>query len=188
MDAVRKRDRKRAYGWALGVTAVILVGALAGALFLFQPWRLFTTTVVTETLPATPAPADTRQEPVEPEAPAVPVDLASGTFISHEHDTTGTARIVQQADGSRVLLIEGLATSDGPDLRIWLSDQPVIEGTDGWYVFDDGVSADLGALRGNVGDLVYPIPDEVDLSPFTSVSIWCARFAVSFGAATLTPA
>jgi hypothetical protein len=35
---------------------------------------------------------------------------------------------------------------------------------------------------------VYRIPASADLTRLTSVTIWCARFAVSFGAAALTPA
>lgn len=126
------------------------------------------------------APAATTSAP-----PAGPVELARGELISHEHSTTGTARVLQLEDGSRVLRLEGLDTSNGPDLRVWLTDAPVIEGRDGWFVFDDGASVDLGELRGNQGDANYEIPADVDLDPLTSVSIWCARFAVSFGAAEL---
>jgi hypothetical protein len=32
---------------------------------------------------------------------------------------------------------------------------------------------------------VYELPGGADPDDFTSVSIWCKRFAVSFGAATL---
>jgi hypothetical protein len=38
-----------------------------------------------------------------------------------------------------------------------------------------------------VGNQVYPIPEDVDLSRLTSVTIWCDRFDVSFGAAQLVP-
>jgi hypothetical protein len=42
-----------------------------------------------------------------------------------------------------------------------------------------------GKVKGNVGNVVYPIPEDVDLSRLTSVTIWCDRFDVSFGAAQL---
>jgi len=87
--------------------------------------------------------------------------------------------------GERILRIEGLDTSDGPQLEVWLSDSPVIEGTAGWKVFDDGIYASLGVLKGNIGDQNYEIPDDIDLNEFISVSIWCVRFAVSFGAAEI---
>lgn len=124
-----------------------------------------------------PSPDDQAQS----EAPApVPVVLAEGSFISRDHGTSGTAAIVQLEDGSRVLTIEDLDTDNGPDLFVYLDDTPA-DGPEG--DFDDGVS--LGRLRANQGDLVYEIPDELDLTAITSVGIWCDRFSSLFGAADL---
>ena len=72
------------------------------------------------------------------------------------------------------------------DLRVWLSDQPVKPGTAGWKVFDDGRWVELGRLKGNKGNQVYDVPRDADLKALRSVTIWCKRFAVSFGAAALT--
>jgi hypothetical protein len=63
----------------------------------------------------------------------------------------------------------------------------VIEGRDGWHVFDDGRYVDLGDLKGNIGSSNYPIPPDVDVAELSSVTVWCARFAVSFAAAALEP-
>ena len=191
-----------------GIVAVIL---FAIGMYVFQPWKLFTTTEVNEALPTSstdlgveapassaPTPSSSQTgggestesaapSPEPSEAPAEPVVLSEGAFISHEHSTSGTVKILQLADGTRVLRLEDLQTSDGPQLEVWLSDQPVIDGVDGWGVFDDGKYESLGALKGNVGNQNYKIPDSVDLADFSSVSIWCARFSVSFGAAELTP-
>ncbi|MFC4126299.1 DM13 domain-containing protein [Nocardia rhizosphaerae] len=158
----------------LGVLAVGLVAALAVGLYLFQPWRLFTTTTVDEApiataVGGTPAPV-----------------LATGEFLSHEHETSGSVQIQRTAEGTLVLRISDLRTSDGPALRVWLTDQPVI--ADDWHNFDDGAYVDLGTLKGNVGNQNYELPAGTDLSTLKSVSIWCARFHVSFGAATLTTA
>jgi hypothetical protein len=68
---------------------------------------------------------------------------------------------------------------------VWLADAPVVEGTAGWRVFDDGRYVDLGDLKGNIGSSNYPIPEGVGLATLPSVSIWCARFHVSFAAAQL---
>lgn len=185
-------------GIAIVTVGVVVVAALGIGLYLFQPWRLFTTVEVSEAVPTsaadlttekTPTPETTASAPEATPSPTTiePVVLAEGSFISHEHETTGEVRILELADGTRVLRIEDLQTSDGPDLKVWLSDQPVIDGVDGWGVFDDGEYVDLGDLKGNVGDQNYPIPASVDLTDFTAVSIWCARFAVSFGAAELDP-
>ena len=173
-----------------------LVGAvvIAGAAFATEPWTLFTDSVVDEALPAATGPAvpggspSSGPEPTAsptPNPPAEPVVLAAGAFISHEHSTSGAARVLELADGTRVLRFEGLDTSNGPDLRVWITDAPVIQGRDGWFVFDDGAYVDLGPLKGNKGSQNYVLPAGVDLETLTSVSIWCQRFRVSFGAAEL---
>lgn len=48
-----------------------------------------------------------------------------------------------------------------------------------------GKYLDLGTLKGNIGNQNYEIPPNVDLNEFHSISIWCARFHVNFGAAQL---
>ncbi len=186
----------------VGLVIVLVMGM---GLYLFQPWRLFTNVEVREAAPTSVS--DLGSQAPEPSAPmpptasatggdeasspsptpidAEPVVLATGSLISHEHETTGEVTILKLPDGTRVLRFEGLQTSDGPDLKVWLSDQPVIDGVDGWGVFDDGKYASLGDLKGNIGDQNYVIPADVDLDDFSAVSIWCERFAVSFGAAEL---
>jgi hypothetical protein len=111
-----------------------------------------------------------------------PLTLAAGEFRSLEHSTTGTAVVLQIEDGSRFLRLEGIETSNGPDLRVILTDQPV---SDDWHVWDDGEYMDLGALKGNVGSSNYTIPDDLDLSGFQTAVIWCRRFSVGFGVAPL---
>lgn len=96
--------------------------------------------------------------------------------------------LIRLPDGSRTLRLEDLDTSNGPDLRVWLSDAPVKEGVAGWSVFDDGKHVSLGRLKGNKGDQNYGIPADVNLADYRSVTIWCDRFDVSFGAAALTAA
>ncbi|MFC9441138.1 DM13 domain-containing protein [Nocardia sp. NPDC057030] len=161
--------------WTL---AVLLIVGLGVGMVLAQPWRLFTNTTVNEAAPSATAPA-------APGAPAQPRTLAGGTLIAHEHDTSGTVRILQLPDGTRVLRLEDLDTSDGPDLHVWLTDAEVVEGKAGWFVFDDGRHTDLGSLKGNKGSQNYVLPADIDLTAFTSVTIWCQRFHVSFGAAQL---
>ncbi|GEL20856.1 DM13 domain-containing protein [Pseudonocardia asaccharolytica] len=84
-----------------------------------------------------------------------------------------------------MLRLENLDTSNGPDLKVWITDAPVLPGRAGRGVFDDGRSVDLGALKGHIGSSNYPVPPEIDLAELGSVSIWCDRFNVSFGAAQL---
>ncbi|MFF5701237.1 DM13 domain-containing protein [Streptomyces sp. NPDC012794] len=180
------RGNRRRRPLVAGAAALAAVLVAAG-LYWFQPWKLWQNRTVREALPSA-APAATAPSPATSAAPGGPRTLARGTLISHEHTTTGTVRIVRLADGSHTLRLEGLDTSSGPDLRVWLTDAPVKEGTAGWRVFDDGKYVSLGGLKGNKGDQNYPIPADVTLSEYTSVTIWCDRFDVSFGAAALTAA
>ncbi|MEI5519640.1 DM13 domain-containing protein [Streptomyces brasiliscabiei] len=173
-----------------GLVAAVVVGLTAG-LYWFQPWKLWQDETVTESLPG--AVVEASRTPVanpgaspSPSASAGPVTLASGRLISHEHTTTGTVRLLRLADGTHVVRLERLDTSNGPDLRVWLTDAPVKEGRAGWHVFDDGAHVSLGSLKGNKGSQNYPLPADVDPSRYTSVTIWCDRFDVSFGAAELT--
>ena len=172
---MRKLARKPVT-WVVVGAAVV---AIAFGLYWFQPWRLFTDTTVDDALP-TPA-ADTAPGSGSPDA-NLPRLLAEGEFVTHEHDTKGTAQLFRRPDGTVALALAGLDTSDGPDLHVYLSDQPV---GDDWHAFDDGYYADLGSLKGNKGDQLYDVPASVDLAKVASVSIWCARFSVSFGAAGL---
>ena len=48
-------------------------------------------------------------------------DLRTGTFVSRDHTTTGSVRIVELADGRRYLRLDDLATDNGPDLFVYLS-------------------------------------------------------------------
>lgn len=175
------------------VVLLVVIAVAAVGLYLFQPWRIFTSSTVTEGIPSSaptsvPGPSSSAAAATETAmapTPAVPLELASGELISHEHASSGSVRILQLPDGRRILRFEGLDTSDGPDLKVWLTDAPVVEGTAGWHLFDDGEYRSLGALKANKGDQNYEIPAETVLGDYSSVSIWCERFAVSFAAAEL---
>ena len=175
------------------VVAVVLVVGLV----VFKPWLLFTDVRVDEVLPTaqrsqpavTPVPVatpDPGSSPTPiPTPDPVPVALASGTFVSQEHSTTGTATIIQNPDGTRVLAIENLDTTNGPDVHVWLSAADAVEGYDGWFLAGGAAYVDLGVIKGNQGNQLYEIPADVDLSAYRSVSLWCVQFSVGFGAAQL---
>lgn len=186
-----ERVRKALTGpWVIAVV-VVAVGGVGFGLYWFQPWKLWQDETVQEALPRLPetsappvgAPSDKTSAPPSPATG--PQTLASGELISHEHATSGTVKLVRLADGSHVVRLENLDTSNGPDLRVWLTDAPVKEGAAGWHVFDDGKHVSLGKLKGNKGSQNYALPRDMDPSSYRSVSIWCDRFDVSFGAAEL---
>lgn len=171
--------------------AVVLAGlaGLAGiALWAFEPWRLVTSSTLDEAAPAsttdttgTPVPTDpTAQEATSTPRPPRDTTLARGTFEDAEHATSGTVRLIELADGSRFVRLEGLASSDGPDLHVWLSDQP--SGGE-WGSYDDGRYVALGELKATRGNQNYEIPADADLGTMRSVVIWCDRFNVAFGTA-----
>lgn len=168
---------------ALGIVAVA-----AFALYWLAPWRLFVDRRVDEALPGAVATTVAPESADSPPAAAAPTEgvatLAQGDFSSLEHETTGAAIVVQAADGARYIRLENLQTSDGPDLRVILTDQPV---SDDWYVWDDSRYVDLGPLKGNVGSANYAIPSETDLADYRTAVIWCRRFGVGFGVAPLDP-
>ncbi len=176
-------------GLLIGAAAVVATGLVVAAI-VFKPWLLFVDVTVDEALPmlqpSPTAPADPSASPSASPTPAGPVQVSAGQLISHEHETSGTVRIIANPDGTRVLTLENLSTSNGPDVRVWLAAAPVVPGTDGWFLADDAAWVDLGPIKGNLGNQVYEIPADVDLSAYPSVYLWCAQFAVSFGAAALS--
>ena len=167
----------------LAVPLVVVVGAVV--LVWFQPQKLFIDERVEDTIPVVPAMEDSDESdetPAQPAEPSEPVLRASGEFVSLDHATSGTVRVLELADGSRVVRLEGLDTDNGPDLFLYLSTTPA-DGDEA--AFDDDF-VNLGRMKGNQGDQNYVLPADVDLSRFRSVVIWCDRFNSAFGAADLS--
>ena len=156
-----------------GVGLLLAIALIVGASW-FQPWKLWTSTTVNE-----PLPLSTSLPELEPAESAVrPADVlvgpkvvAQGAFISHEHPTTGTVKLLRLADGSTVVRLENLSTSEGPKLQVVLSDALVVSGSAGYHVFDDGRYLDLGPLKANKGSANYPVPAGADITGLNSVSI-----------------
>jgi hypothetical protein len=116
--------------------------------------------------------------------PAEPVELVRGEFLSRDHGTSGVARVLELADGQRIVRLEGLDTDNGPDLYLYLTTNAAA-GDEG--AFDDDF-VNLGRLKGNQGDQNYELPADTDLTRHATVVIWCDRFNSAFGAADLRPA
>jgi hypothetical protein len=149
------------------MVAVLTVAAALGiAVAWFQPYRLFIDDTVDEALPAQLA------------------ELGRGRFESLEHGTTGIAIVYRSSDGERVLRLDELDTSNGPDLRVILASAPVSGDAGVWG--DDYV--EVARLKGNVGSQNYVLPDDVDLARYGRVVIWCDRFDVGFGVADVASA
>jgi Electron transfer DM13 len=164
----------------LVLAALIALVVLVAGLYWFQPWKLFTSSTVDEALPPATAAAP-------PQAGQQPAGTgAAGQFVSYEHETTGTARVVRLADGSQILRLENFATSDGPDLRVYLSRKAHTAGGGRLGQGFEGSApefVELGGLKATHGNQNYVIPAGVDLTAYRSAVIWCYRFSVAFGAA-----
>jgi len=102
--------------------------------------------------------------------------LTNGAFVgANKHITTGNVSIVRTASGGAVVILDNNFSLDGaPDPRVGL-------GRDGKY--DN--STDLGKLVKVNGLQAYAVPAGVDVSKFNEVYIWCRKFNVSLGVASL---
>ena len=163
--------QRRAIYLAVGVT---VIGTLW---YLFRPELLFLNKTVDEKLPGTDGTAPSVSG-------AEPVVLSSGSFQGLAHETKGAATIHRLPDGTRILRLTEFETSNGPDVRVYLVAAP--DAKDDETVRRDGF-IDLGSMKGNRGSQNYGVPPDADLSKYQSVSIWCRRFGVNFGAASLVP-
>lgn len=151
----------------LTVVIVVLVIIGAGAWYAFRPERLFINQKVNEQFPT---------------AAAATNKLATGQFHSGAHETKGTATVFQLADGKKTLRLTNFATSNGPDVHVYLV--AADDAKDNDTVTKAGF-VDIGSLKGNIGDQNYDLPANTDLAKYRAVTIWCKRFSVNFGTAPL---
>ncbi len=154
-----------------GVVAAVIVGWYA-----FRPELLFINKSVNESMPMAEVASTAMARTTEPTI------LAKGDFRGLAHETKGTAAVYQLGDGKKVLRLTNFETSNGPDVHVYLVAAEAANDND--TVKKSGF-IDLGSMKGNIGDQNYDVPADVDLGKYQSVSIWCARFGVNFGAASL---
>jgi len=170
------RSYARAHRVIVTTVALLAIGLVVFVAYWFQPQKLILERTVNEAAPLTSSPT-----PTAGTSAATGGDVASGRFRSLEHRTTGTVRVIALPDGGRVLRIENLDTSNGPDLRVYLSELPA---TFGLHDYGERY-VELGKLKGNRGDQNYAIPAGTDLLKYRSLVIWCVRFKVGFAVAPL---
>lgn len=190
LAAAAERPRRRRRWWWTAAAALSALGVFV--LVWFQPQKLFIDERVDDDIPVVAGrgaqvPTTVPPEPGTAGAPTTtvstgPTEVARGRFASIDHHTSGVARVLTLADGSRIVRLEGLDTSNGPDLYLYLSTNPA-DGDEA--AFDDDYVS-LGRLKGNQGDQNYDLPAGTDLSRLATVVIWCDRFNSAFGAADLS--
>ena len=152
------------------IAGLVVLGGIGW--YFFRPELLFVNRRVNEGL-AMPAAAS--------KTAAAPAALSAGSFHSVAHKTHGRAAILDVA-GKRVLRLTDFATSNGPDVRVYLVAAP--DAADNETV-TRAAFVELGKLKGNQP---YDVPSDRDLTKYRAVTIWCYRFNMNFGTAPLTPA
>jgi hypothetical protein len=96
--------------------------------------------------------------------------LREGTWTgSGSYSVSGVAQIYND-NGKKNLLLNNFSSSNGPDLRVYLST------TTGATSF-----VNLGKLKSTSGKQTYAIPDGTDVDQFKFALIWCQQFSVLFG-------
>jgi hypothetical protein len=156
--------------WILGLAVLGGIGWYA-----FRPELLFVRKHVNEAAPLSQASAG---------AATGSAALLGGRFHSVAHETHGRATLHRLADGRVVLRLTEFATSNGPDVRVYLVAAP--DAADDATVTRAGF-VELGKLKGTDGDQNYDVPSGLDLEKYRAVTIWCRRFSVNFATAPLTP-
>ncbi len=126
--------------------------------------------------PATAAATAAPAEAAESEGGAQLVAFGQWQGSDDFHFARGDAYIVETEPGVYILRVENFSVRNGPDLFVYLSRNP-----DGWE--EDAVN--LGDLKATDGAFNYEIPSDIDIEEFRSAVVWCRRFAVLFGHATL---
>jgi hypothetical protein len=123
-----------------------------------------------------------KEQEITNEKESEPTISLSGNFVGAGdgiHNAEGIGKVITINDGQtdhRILRLESFRSTNGPDLYVYLSKDPrsISEGF-----------VNLGRLKGNIGNLNYHIPDDVNLSEYGYVLIWCKQFSVLFGYAHL---
>jgi hypothetical protein len=167
----------RRRSWIAGLAVVGAIGW-----YLFRPELLFVKNKVNEGLPTAAAAQMAPTAGAENAGAAV---LFSGTFHSVAHETHGAATVHDLGNGRRVVRFTDFATSNGPDVRVYLV--AAADASDNETVTKAGF-IELGKLKGTEGDQNYEIPADLDLGKYRAVTIWCRRFSVNFATAPLIPA
>lgn len=155
----------------IAIPIAIVAIALFVGWYEFRPERLFINKTVHQSFPTVEG------NPAEE-------TLASGTFHSVLHPTSGTATIYELPNGSRMLRFTNFRTSNGPDVHIYMV--AASDAKDNDTVMKAGF-VDLGPMKGNIGEQNYMLAPEMNLSKYRAVSVWCKRFSFNFGTAPLVP-
>jgi hypothetical protein len=127
-----------------------------------------------------PAGESTGSPPAAPANTTATRIVAKGEFskVDAIHYARGMATLGVGADGKTVLRFDNFTSAQGPDLKVYLGLQ-----ADGSKLKEGGLN--LGPLPATDGSYNISLPDNLDLTRYKSVVIWCEAFSVTFSVASL---
>lgn len=100
-----------------------------------------------------------------------PTTVVEGPFPIEDtplHPATGSIRIIRSPEQTLVRF-EDYEGTNGPDLFVYLAKD--LEATE---------FIDLGRAKGNVGNINYEVPADVDIDEYPYVMTWCRAFSELF--------
>jgi hypothetical protein len=154
---------------------VVAVPAVVAVLVLVVP-TLRSTTVSEELEGLAPASGTAASDGGA--ADGAPVRVATAEVEGIGHRASGSASLVELADGTLVVRFEDLDVDPGPDYRVIL--------VPGAGAEEPGDGVELGRLKATSGDQNYELPDGTEVErPFTAL-IWCEAFSVPIAGASIT--
>ncbi|MDJ0846490.1 DM13 domain-containing protein [Crocosphaera sp.] len=109
-----------------------------------------------------------------------------GSFVSGEHPTQGTVRLVSEKEQTLIKLDSDFKTSEmGPDLVVILHRSPDVIGSTKppAYAIQEGDYVVIAPLNKFSGTQEYIIPENINLAEYQSIAIWCRKFNATFGSA-----
>ena len=134
--------------------------------------------------PATTAAVADEPSTTLPPEPTGPVAVSSGNLMDADsfHKGSGQVVLYQLGDGSRIIRLEDIEVTNGPQLHVLLTPVHGLTGRD--HLRAAGY-VDLGPLKGNIGSQNYEVPADYVIPEQLTLVIYCVPFHVVFTTAEL---
>ena len=131
---------------------------------------------------------DVDQQVDTPLVEPVPASLTSAkvigtaTLYNVDKTGTGTAKIYQLPDGSKMIRLENFFVTINSDLEIRLSELAAPKSTD---EVEKAPFKVVAPLKATVGSMNYDVPKDIDVSKYKSIVIWCEITRNAYAAASI---
>ncbi len=117
----------------------------------------------------------------EPQSSTTPIHavadaviVASGSFEGRsDHVTTGGVTIRKAEDGYYVVLADDFSLDGAPDPKLGFGNPEYV------------VQSQFSALNNKTGAQTYKLPDNIDPMEYSQIYVWCEKFSVPLGVASL---